>query len=60
MAKIITTDSNIFFIFGDVVDDNVLKRSREGLDKIRSVGRDITSDMVMLISSISSFRKFRV
>ena len=47
-----------FLIFGDVVDNNVLDESLEGLEKNSSAGCDIRTAMVMIISSSLFFRIF--
>jgi hypothetical protein len=48
MGKIITRVSNFFFVFGDLVGNNGLNQSLEGLEKISAVGRDIRTPMVMI------------
>ena len=51
-----------FLIFGDVVDNNVLDQSLEGLEKIISAGCDIRTAMVIIIISqiyaLDFFRNF--
>jgi hypothetical protein len=60
MSKRTTMVLNFFLIFGDVVGNNVLDQSLEGLEKISSVGCDIRTAMVMIISSSLFFRIFRI
>eukprot|EP00978_Attheya_sp_CCMP212_P023222 scaffold70597_cov40-Attheya_sp.AAC.2 len=52
-----TTVSNFLLIFGDVVVNNVLDQSLEGLEKITSMGCNIRIDMVTIISSKPSKRR---
>jgi hypothetical protein len=58
MSKHTTMVLNFFLIFGDAVGNNVLDQSLEGLEKISTVGCDIRSTMVMIISSSLFFRIF--
>jgi hypothetical protein len=58
MSKRTTMVLNFFLIFGDVVGNNVLDQSLEGLEKISSAGCDIRTAMVMIISSSLFFRIF--
>ena len=58
MSKCTKMVFNFFVIFGDVVDNNVLDQSLEGLEKISSAGCDIRTAMVMIINSSLFFRIF--
>eukprot|EP00978_Attheya_sp_CCMP212_P020178 scaffold57416_cov80-Attheya_sp.AAC.1 len=58
MSKPTTTVSIFFLIFGDVVGNNVLDQSLEGLEKICSAGCDITTAMFFLHVTHGPWRSF--
>jgi hypothetical protein len=60
MSKCTTTVVNFFLIFGDVVGNNVLDQSLEGLEKNISAGCDIRTAVVIIISQIYALDFFRI
>jgi hypothetical protein len=60
MSKCTTTVVNFFLIFGDVVGNNVLDQSLEGLEKNISAGCDIRTAVVIIISQIYALEFFRI
>jgi hypothetical protein len=56
MSKPTTMVKKFLLLFGDVVGNNVLDQSLEGLEKISSAGCNIRTAMIMIISSSLFFR----